>query len=797
MSVISKAIPNLINGVSQQPPAFRSPTQAEVMENGLPSVVNGLSKRPCSEHIAKLVSGYNDLEEAFVHVSRRDSTEAHYIVALLENSITAIKVFDQDGVPKSVMIDDATTQTYLNSATNPKQDLVAVSIADYTYILNRKVVCAKKSDKTSVYLPQCLVWVKDVNYSSNFKISITKGGVTKNIAFDTRSATQDTTALVQLVEKGTKTNIIAKHLYDFFSSGFTVSAAYENYVNSTVGLPANMGVTLTGSVLYFYNTGGDTTDFSITCSDSFGGEYLKLYKGVTADFTKLPAQAPQNFKISINGDNDKGQDDYWVEFIGTVWNESIAPNIEYKLDPATLPVTLRKDVSGNYHLSASTWSDRKVGDDTTNPFPSFIGFKLADIFFHKNRLGFLSDENVIMARAGEYTSYDFFRKTALTSVDSDVIDIAVSSNKVSILKHAVSFTDSLLLFSELTQFKLTSSGTLTAASVEVSSTTEFEAALLPKPQAVGKYVYFSSRRGNYGSMWEYFVDSDLNTNDAAEITSHVPLYIKGEITNIQASSNDNILVVQGSDRQVLYIYNYFWTAKEKAQSAWHKWTFDGDVLSFAFNKSELVLVMEYGQDMYLEKIRLTEDIAKEFTGGMSVHLDRRFHFAFYDQVNIPYVHPNMQLVNELGRNIASAEIDAERALGHTIFGGIPYTFRYRFSQQFLKDSNQLPIMSGVLKVKNYKIYYSNTAFFLTRVIPLKRIETIVGQTSYDKEFNGRVIGMVANTTDSAPLDTGILQIAVLGSSDAVAVELENSTHFPCIFQSATWEANYSMRSQLL
>ena len=55
MSLVSSTIPNLINGVSQQPPEIRLPSQCEVQENGISSVVNGLEKRPGTEHVKKLL----------------------------------------------------------------------------------------------------------------------------------------------------------------------------------------------------------------------------------------------------------------------------------------------------------------------------------------------------------------------------------------------------------------------------------------------------------------------------------------------------------------------------------------------------------------------------------------------------------------------------------------------------------------------------------------------------------------------------------------------------------------------
>ena len=42
MALVTKSIPNLINGVSQQPPEIRLPTQGEIQENGLATVAKSL-----------------------------------------------------------------------------------------------------------------------------------------------------------------------------------------------------------------------------------------------------------------------------------------------------------------------------------------------------------------------------------------------------------------------------------------------------------------------------------------------------------------------------------------------------------------------------------------------------------------------------------------------------------------------------------------------------------------------------------------------------------------------------------
>ena len=92
MPLVSGAIPNLINGVSQQPPSLRLPTQGEIQENGLSSVVRGLEKRPGTQHIAEIDSSFND-DTAFIHTIQRDESEAYVAVLTDEN----IKVFDLIG----------------------------------------------------------------------------------------------------------------------------------------------------------------------------------------------------------------------------------------------------------------------------------------------------------------------------------------------------------------------------------------------------------------------------------------------------------------------------------------------------------------------------------------------------------------------------------------------------------------------------------------------------------------------------------------------------------------------------
>jgi hypothetical protein len=778
MALISQSIPNLINGVSQQPPSLRLNTQAELQENGLSNVVTGLSKRPSSQHIADL-GVINNIDKAFIHTIRRDENEFYSMVV---DTAGTIKVFDKDGVSKTVTNNAA---SYLSGLTDPSQELAAVSIADTTFILNKNTVVAKGTNTSPSRNPEALVYVKQADYSSTYRLKLTKGASTSTVEFATKSSTQSSTGATQNAERGASTDLIAENL-DTFSGTAVNTTYYDNITNGA----AVTGLTLTryGSVIHIQST--DTTNFTVEVGDSHGGDHLLLFKTETADFKKLPTEGPVDFNIKVSGDNQKAQDDYYVKFTADgVWKETIEPNIIVDLDATTLPHKLAKQPDGSFIFDEVSYADRKVGDDGTNDFPSFIGYTLADIFFHRDRLGVLADENVIFARAGEYVDFDFFRKSTLTIVDSDPIDVAVSSNKVSILKHAVPFNEALLLFSDLTQFKLTADPVLTPETVNITNTTEFEASLRAKPAQAGKFVYFASKRGAWSGMWEYYVDTDTDTNDATESTAHVPEYLNGDVTNIQASSNEDMLLVQtDNDPQALYVYRYYWSGREKLQSSWSRWVFDGDVIGCSFNRADITLLIKRDTNLYLERINLSVDDATNYTTGQfSIHLDRRVQLETAGLTTVPYVDAATIYIDQTGNVINLADVAGKLADDEVVYAGIPYTFKYQFSEPVVKQGNQ-PVTTGVLNLRNYAVVYNNTGFFEVDVTPSRR-------ATYNRKFTGRIVSGAANILNRAAIDSGTYEFGILAKSDKVSIVLKSDSHLPCVFQSAEWEGFYVLRSR--
>ena len=393
------------------------------------------------------------------------------------------------------------------------------------------------------------------------------------------------------------------------------------------------------------------TDFRVRSTDGLSNEGLGVVYKEVSSITDLPKQCFNNFVVKVLGDADIDQDDYyvrfttkdkekfgegsWVETVGWEQDENKAGvfgGIQTKLDATTMPVTLVPVVSlGNivsFKLQTPQedviaippneigWRTRQAGDDNTNPFPSFVGTTINDVFFFKNRLGFLTDSNVIFSEADEY--FNFFRTTTQQLLDSAPIDVGLSHTKVARLQYAKAFQEKLMLFSDSTQFVLRGSDVLSPKTVAISPVSEYDTTDNVEPLVLGNYIYFPFNRDKYVGMYEYYVDSNTEVFEAQEITEHVPKYIPSTIRMMAGSTTQNTVLVQSlAEQDSLYVYKYFWSGKEKIQSAWQKFTIGGNdpIRGFDFVDSTLYLLIDHDSELYLEKLVLEEGYVDKGDGA--------------------------------------------------------------------------------------------------------------------------------------------------------------------------------------
>jgi hypothetical protein len=782
--LISQSIPNLANGVSQQPFTLRLASQAELQENGLSTTSQGLRKRPPTKHLKKILSG--SYTNSYIHTINRDENE-RYVVVVTNGDL---KVFDLAGNEKTVSFPSG--KAYLTAA-DPTNAFRAVTVADYTFMVNKTVAVTTNASTSTARPNEALVSVKIGNYGKTYSIIINEVVRATYTTPDGSVASHST----QIA-----TDLIASTLYTQLTSGPLPGAGF------TFGR--------FGSVIHIANA---TNDFTIRCEDGFNNAAMLPLKNQVQKFQDLPANAGVNdFALEVVGDKQTGFDNFWVRFdaSGTgTWRETIKPGTRLGVTASTMPHTLVRNSDGTFTFSPTSWNNRKVGTLDTNPDPSFVTRKITDIFFFRNRLGFLSDESVIFSEASEF--FNFYRTTVTELIDSDPIDVTVSHTKVATLSHAIPYNRQLLLFSAQSQFVVEAGDLLTPKTIAIKQATEFECDPNVKPAGIGKNVYFVVPKGGFTGVREYFpVDEVSGINDSVEVTGHVPQYIPKNVYDISPCLTEDMLIVLSKEqRNAIWAYKFYFNANEKLQSSWSKWLLDeGDsILSAEFILSDLILVIQRSDGLYLEKLSVAlGDIGTN--EPYNVHLDRKLTVAKANMTfdgtytNIPVAYLPGPIVGSWEAIVATGQPKAAgtrlnlqaTAGGARILGdytdsdlivGRKYTFRYQFSTITMKQQAGQAVKSdtvGRLQVRTMQVNFSETGYFKADVTP-------EGRSTYSYIYSGKTLGQPSSTIGLIELDTGNTKFPVLAQNTSVTIELNSDAPLPCSFLSADWEGYYVKRSR--
>jgi hypothetical protein len=785
MALISSSIPNLVNGVSQQPFTLRLSSQAELQENGLSTTSQGLRKRPPTKHLKKILN--TNVGNAFIHTINRDENE-RYVVVVTNGDL---QVFDLDGTPKNVSFPSG--KSYLNSS-NPSTSFRAVTVADYTFFVNKTVTVTQGTARSPVRVAEALVNVRVGNYGKEYAIFI--DGV-KRATYTTPDGTQGShTANIS-------TDFIATDLFNDLVAWGGSGFAFARF----------------GSVIHIIKTTGD---FTIRVEDGFNNGAMNAIKNQIQKFADLPANAGVNdFAVEVVGDKNNGFDNFWVKFdnAGTgVWRETLKPDTLLGYTASTMPHTLVRNANGTFTFGPASWDNRTKGTENSNPDPSFVSRKISDIFFYRNRLGFLVDESVCMSEAGEF--FNFYRTTVTELLDSDPIDVSVSHTKVSSLLHAVPYNRQLLLFSEQTQFVVDSGDLLTPKTISIKQSTEFECTPECEPVGVGNNIYFPVPKGEFTGVREYFtVEDATGTNDAADVTGHVPSYIAGNVYKIAAGLNENILATLSSNqRNSVWVYKFFWNQNEKLQSSWSKWVFPaGDqILNADFILSDLYLVIQRPDGVYLEQMSVAVGDIGSFE-PYNVHLDRKLvvtgnHVtsdgtnSYINQSHLPgpLSEGEWEAVVTTGQSKKAGiripitwDAANTRAVMLGNFSGVrltvgrKYIFRYKLSPITIKvqqGNAQKSDTVGRLQLRTLQVNYADTGYFRTTVTP-------TGRSTYEYIFSGKTLGLESATIGASNLSTGIFKFPVLAQNTQVDVEFNSDAPLPVSLLSIDWEGMYVTRSK--
>jgi|GEM_PF-6852037 len=684
--LVSKTLSGLYNGVSQQAETLRLESQMAEQVNMEGTLIDGLFKRPGSKLTSVIGAWTKDKGVYFGHINRDAAEQYVYAITNAE-----IRIWDMEGNPQAVdygvvnfddytyVPDDSVKTRYL-AGTCPKLDFDTMTIADWTYLVNRNIECRMRTDVAS-------------------------GTVTKT---------------------------------------------YQSF------------------------------------SDLFGDKELVK----TVDMI-----------VKIEGDPENSNDEYYLTYTGDdVFVECPAPGVLLKMDERFMPHGLLK-LNDRFVLTPLVWGEREVGDDKTNPIPSFIGTKIKHVFFFRNRLGFLTAQNFIMGRPSDYM--EFFSTTAMEVLPTDPIDVNINSKVVTNLHKSEVFGRSLLLFSDQQQWTVHSGEALFGPdTIKIDPSTAYETDVASGTTNMGAFAYFCSSKGKFTDIMEYKVQADTLIDDAESTTAHVPKFIPTGLITMQSSPAEGLIAVHTSAMpNSLYIYRMKDVDQQRVQSSWSRWDFRGAIEGFTTLKGKMTLMMSYENFVVLEVINLEFIDTEGLTYTMcmdSLQTKRSYAYdadaktakifmdtVFYDAIVVRKSNGRqLSRTHWVGNDIILEGVNGVE----DYYVGVPVTGYVTLSPWYLKNTRQTTILEGRLQIRNIAVQYKNSGSFDIEITNKGREPRLV-------EWTNNIIGQVR--IGEQRMQSGKFKTGVRGQNINTKIRIISNSYLPIQITAVGYEGAFTQRASIL
>lgn len=710
----------------------------------------------------------------------------------------------------------------------PAQSFKALTVADSTFILNKTVVPTMDGSvaPSNSQYGEGFIFLKAANACVDYRLRIETDVSTYEVSAWTRGTRIDNAgASTACGTIGYENGEILDDLMDkiiLATPDLTVTD-----VTYTGGGGSGSG--LGGPILHIEGTATEQL-LKIEAWNDKTQDYVIGFTTEVRRLSDLSEWGLHGYTVHVTGAQEDTIDDYYVRFVGRDaastdlqlghWEETVGPGVEATIDPTTMPHRFVRrednadgDITGTpygiwFEFDSIDWDDRLVGDAGTNPAPTFIeeAHTIEDIFFHGNRLGFLSQEHVALSEVGVY--FNLFRTSTTAGVlDSDPLDAGAAQTSVTLLRHAVSHENSLILFSDRAQFVVEGNPTLTPKTVEIVPVFHFETYTGAEPESVGRGILFPYKRGDFSGVREIIRDSEEFVD--IDTTAQVPAYLPGEALEIHGSSLEDVAcVLMDGKTDSVYVYKWYWQGREKVQSSWHKWTFgdDATVLALDFIENTLFLVIQRTDGIYLESVPVSTNLQDPGL-DFQIRLDRRAApvSAVYDGssdttlVTFPYdvdAGRDPMVVdldtgvpaNITGRPSGSTANFEGDLSGLSLVCGQLYDMRYKFSEIELREQSPNGGQSqvqGRLSLRQGILQYVDSSYFQVSV-------TARNKATKTYTFSTPIGAMYA--LGGVSVEDGDFKFPILQVSDRVDIEVHSTSPLPVRLMSAEWETKFSNRA---
>mgnify|MGYP003133125748 CR=1 FL=1 len=654
MTAVTQRVSNYLGGVSRQSDDKKLVNQVRECLNGYPDPTFGLTKRPGFKWIANLGTGttYDSSKWFYIH---RDNNEKYIgcikpaLIAVTGNGTSGattktnlatttsgsgsgltVDLTASSGVVTEIKINTAGTgyasndtitiassaagtganvtgtltlgdidiwnaatgtvctvnygtgaQAYLTGA---RTNYDILTVQDTSIVTNNLIPVTKLADPTFITKTRATLILSDTAVSSDYSVTLNAGGGASDQTFNVTSTSSETyeTLLTKL-----KNGIDALSI-----SGLTVT-------KHTVSLELSRVVS------------GTRTAFSITARGGAANNKLTVFQDQVDNVSQLPYNSFQDHVVKvINTASDN--DTYFAKFVADDgvsgighWEETLDPSKSAGLNQDTMPHELINNSTNTFTFQKITWVPRKVGDDTTNSHPSFLNGKIEQAFFHNNRLGFLSKDNVSMSQSKDF--YNLYHTSAQTVTDADPVDLSCSSIKPAALHGVIPTTQGLVLFSRNQQFLMNAAdGILTPTSTTISTISSYEMDHEVDPVDMGTNINFLSKTPSYTRVFGMVTRGQDENPQVIDVGRVVNEWVPATIDTFIASPQNQFLALSSQSDRKVYFYRTYNDGEKNLVEAWFNWQLPGTVQGMAVDSDDMFAVTKQGNQFTLSRASLSQ-----------------------------------------------------------------------------------------------------------------------------------------------------------------------------------------------
>ena len=593
------------------------------------------------------------------------------------------------------------------------------------------------------------------------------------------------------------------------------------------GILAELPTGITGTII---GTGMYLSSSSAFNVEVVEDDLMRVMQSSVNDVTRLPNQCKDGYIVKVSNSRMSEEDDYYVRFDGEndidgsgSWSECAKPGIPKTL--TNMPLVIQRTALANKGTSSEiatftikqfTYADRLIGDERTNPLPTFVGKRINKVLFFRNRLVFLAGSNVVSARPGSIAEPDFFAESALTVSASDPIDISSASTFPSELFDGIAINAGLVVFSTNQQFLLASDDTvLNPDTAKLRSISTFNYNKDIAPISLGTTISYVDNSGKFSRFNEMANISREGQPSVVEVSKIVPTLLPKNIDLLTNSRENSIILFakSSSTDSLIYGYKYLNVGDKRQQAAWFKWKLNRPILYHFIIDDEYYYL---DADYYLQKIRLvqtTEDpsIVQDnvdfllhvdnhttVSGGSFNATTNTTTFSSVGWLNTVTT-PNHDLVvidtNTNSTRVGRYGKPTVSGTSFTLPGNwsnatltIGYIYPYEiqfptfYPMKMAGEKTESDVNSSLV-VHRIKLHFGKIGLYETT---LKR----VGKNDYTEVYESTELDEY-DASDAPYLEEFIQTVPVYEKNTNVEIKLKSSHPAPATLRSMSWEGDYS------